>query len=955
MKNLLRIYNRFYIPFLIILFTNQAAKAVEIVNLPLNSTYTNTAASYSAGNSGVVLNTNAGSVEYSGSNGATANSWNAIGKSWHTTAINTSDFYQISVTAQIKSSSSPIGPRDFVIQYSLNNTDWVDVQAVTMPTDLSSINPPISLPVECSFKPTVYLRFITTSTIGIGGRPTQLLGTSSIAGLVVAGAQLVAPTTQTSNIKVIAITPTSITISSSPGGGSGRIILMKDTNSFTTPTNIYNPSANPNYSGTGEQVIFNGTGTALTITVPSSTKEYWFRAYEYAEVLSQRRYLTIPAVGNPKQCLLESIILPTFSNVKLTSAVLGGTITNPPSGTITNRGIFWSTNNNVTVNDNRVTENGTGTGVFTFLVNNLIRSQTIYFKAFVDNLSGTSLSEELSFSNVPVFSGTGNWENSLLWNVKEVPGDANFPIGDYDDCPVINGVCTLSASSPIITNLTVNSGRKLIINPAQCLTSWGTVNNNAGTSGILIKSSSSLPNGSFIFYETGSIQASVEMYSKAFWDTQQYHWQYFGSPVQNTTVGTTFNVSGNRVRKYDESNIDPTGNDIGLWKPSGAGNTMSAGQTLTPVAGYEVVQPTTTTYTFKGNLNSTLIENYPLGYTAGADWQGDNIISNPYTAAINIADITSNNTDGVVYLYNTGSREQWESNTGASTDGESPGQYTASTGAFAGSLGTPSQIPSMQGFLVKATGPGATISLPYYTLVPNNKPQRVRKASSAEVIGTRIDVVALDKNYSDKMWVFCNDKCTRNFDRNYDGYKILGSPSSPQIYAAENDGDYQIDAVEDMNNTYLSFHAGSETKFKLKFTHQNIKSKYNKMFLVDLENNNYTTEITEDGSEYSFTALPSANQQKRFKIIAEQAILTSDNMLNDAENIRLTILRSNILIENDSDNKGQVNVFNMAGVLINSTDVNPKEIKNISNLPSGAYILKTNIGNYKKNQSIIIR
>ena len=120
---------------------------------------------------------------------------------------------------------------------------------------------------------------------------------------------------------------------------------------------------------------------------------------------------------------------------------------------------------------------------------------------------------------------------------------------------------------------------------------------------------------------------------------------------------------------------------------------------------------------------------------------------------------------------------------------------------------------------VKDNVPNSTVNsyfnINYSAVMPNSDPMRIRGAENADsvennennnVVSTVIDVRG--KYSGDKMWIFSKDGATRNFDNGSDGFKISGSALAPQIYAVENDGIYQIDAVADMNNTNIAFQAG---------------------------------------------------------------------------------------------------------------------------------------------------
>jgi hypothetical protein len=117
------------------------------------------------------------------------------------------------------------------------------------------------------------------------------------------------------------------------------------------------------------------------------------------------------------------------------------------------------------------------------------------------------------------------------------------------------------------------------------------------------------------------------------------------------------------------------------------------------------------------------------------------------------------------------------------------------------------------------------------------------------------------------MWIFSNPKYTRAFDNGADGRKMLGSSKVTQLYSMENDGNYQINAVNTLNETYLGFQPGEDTEFKMTFVHQNVDAQYSAVYLVDLVENK-TVDITASGSEYNFTATIVTPAYQRFKIVA---------------------------------------------------------------------------------------
>ena len=647
--------------------------------------------------------------------------------------------------------------------------------------------------------------------------------------------------------------------------------------------------------------------------------------------------LTLSSKGEIK---IDTITINPVTTVKLTSltsATIVATIVAPGS-TITERGICWSTTPGVKITDHKTPEGGLSTGTFTVTLTGLNKSKTIYFMGYYIDETGTFFSVELSFSNKPVFFGFGDWIDPGHWNVQEVPGITP------GDSIIVDGNCTTD-------NLTIDAGTVVTVKPGRALIIRNAIVNNAGASGLIIKSDALNNNGTFAF-KTGSPDATVEMYSKAKWDLYQtdgsrYSWQFFGIPVKTFTMTNAF--SDCFIRKYDETATV----EAGLWINQNSLTPLTSG------TGYEIVQQSPFTYSFSGTLtNENFIQ--PLDYITGTIYPGQHIFGNPYTAAIDISTIGYDaNTENAVYLYNTGTYNQWVDNgsttsTGTTTD---PGQYTVSTPSTIGVLGVPAQIPSMQGFLVKTLGQTAgSITIPYYPGVTfNTDPQRAPGAkviAASEKVATRIDLSG--SHAADCLWIFSDPTCTADFDNGWDGYKMMGATHNPQLYTMEPKGDYQIDAVADINGTYLGFNAGTETEYKLTFTHQNTDKLYPEIYLVDLLENK-TTDITASGSEYLFTATSTPAPVKRFKIVTASDIKTSTPDVGSL----MKIYNSNgvIFVQNQTDHNGCLTLFNMNGVAVKKTDYKANQITTIStsNLLPGAYIAKASTNQEMVTERIIIR
>jgi hypothetical protein len=222
--------------------------------------------------------------------------------------------------------------------------------------------------------------------------------------------------------------------------------------------------------------------------------------------------------------------------------------------------------------------------------------------------------------------------------------------------------------------------------------------------------------------------------------------------------------------------------------------------------------------------------------------------------------------------------------------------------------------------------------------------------------GTRIDVQGT--TYSDVTWIFTLPSCTHNFDNGYDGYKMFSAnPALPQIYVQEPDGSYQIDAIPDVNNTYLTFVAGIDTTYTLTFTSQYLANYYQSLYLVDSVTNQ-TTDIYTSGTTYKFTA-SNKTPIKRFKIVTSIAPVvqpvtpTVEPVVPPIEPVvetvpaptpipKLSITNSNkiITVINLGKDKGKLRIIRDSGKIQKTVDINAKGTTIIdANVPAGNYIL----------------
>ena len=436
------------------------------------------------------------------------------------------------------------------------------------------------------------------------------------------------------------------------------------------------------------------------------------------------------------------------------------------------------------------------------------------------------------------------------------------------------------------------------------------------------------------------------MFSKATWDLNQivnakYKWQFIGIPVQSMNVLPTF--FGGFVRQYNETGRGSGFLETNRWIQLQNNDVMEA------VNGYQIVQPTAKKYEFQGTLYNKSFQK-TLNYTTGSDFPGQHLIGNPYTAAIDISQITFGpNTKQTVYLYNTGTFDSWNafrSNTSADSTSFTSGQYTAIPKETAGSNGLPRQIPSMQAFMVRTLGTtDGMVTVDYNAVRQRNfSIQRTKKNQLASL---RINLIG-EKMDNDVMWLFSHEGTTRNFDNGWDAFKLAGDAGTARIQAVENGINYQINAVPDINETLLSARAGAnDTSYKLRISNENMDSRHQSLYLLDLITNELT-DISAPVTEYFFN-MTNTSSEPRFKILTSAGITTA------LRNTSVQYNNGKLLWPNHSE-ISNIRIYNVQGIEIFRIDPSNLAHNYVDKrLVPGVYLFKTTMyDNTLKSGKIIV-
>jgi uncharacterized protein (TIGR02145 family) len=145
------------------------------------------------------------------------------------------------------------------------------------------------------------------------------------------------------------------------------------------------------------------------------------------------------------------------SNISQTTAKSGGNIISEGIGTITARGICWSTSQSPTISNPHTTD-GTGTGVFTSNLT-VLNSNTLYYvRAYATNSAGTAYGNQVSFTTLA--SGVlPSLTTTTVTNITQTTATSGGNItSDGGTSVTARGVCWSTSQNPTTTDSHTTDG-----------------------------------------------------------------------------------------------------------------------------------------------------------------------------------------------------------------------------------------------------------------------------------------------------------------------------------------------------------------------------------------------------------------------------------------------------------------------------------------------------------------
>lgn len=152
-----------------------------------------------------------------------------------------------------------------------------------------------------------------------------------------------------------------------------------------------------------------------------------------------------------------TVITSTVSDIKSTSAVCGGRVSDSGSCAVTERGVCWSIHRTPTIGDNHTSE-GEGMGSFSCTMMNLSPNTTYHVRAYASNAVGTAYGEERSFKTIAAQGPVVNTADVV--NVTATTAQCGGTVTDSSTCAVtMRGVCWVEGTEyPFVSDNHTSDG-----------------------------------------------------------------------------------------------------------------------------------------------------------------------------------------------------------------------------------------------------------------------------------------------------------------------------------------------------------------------------------------------------------------------------------------------------------------------------------------------------------------
>ncbi|PKP17647.1 MAG: hypothetical protein CVU06_12935, partial [Bacteroidetes bacterium HGW-Bacteroidetes-22] len=390
------------------------------------------------------------------------------------------------------------------------------------------------------------------------------------------------------------------------------------------------------------------------------------------------------------------------------------------------------------------------------------------------------------------------------------------------------------------------------------------------------------------------------------------------SPIASTTFGDVFApMYWNEVwaREYVEL--------TGEWVNHYIADNMVVGM------GYSVQMTTPQTATFTGTLIDANVPATLSNVNPGMDINrvGWNLLGNPFPSAIDWDVFSTGDYDAQVAVWDqagAGNYIYWNGSVGSLTNGI---------------------IPAQNGFFVKTTTDGASLTIPLAAQVHSSQ------AFYKDAVANALELRADGNNYFDATFVHFNENATAAFDSNYDAFKLEGLTTAPQLYSI---ADYKLSInelpFEGNEVVNLGFTCGVAGTYSVTASGMESFSSSTPILLEDLKLN--SLQDLRLNPVYSFNYQVGDNDN-RFKLHFKNATGIDKPTLNG---ITVYSFDRTVVINNTTGLTGEVRIFDLTGRELKDANMSSSTTTRIPlSAAIGTYIVKVTTAQGSVNQKVFIK
>ncbi|MBT7828295.1 MAG: hypothetical protein HN600_17040, partial [Bacteroidetes bacterium] len=464
--------------------------------------------------------------------------------------------------------------------------------------------------------------------------------------------------------------------------------------------------------------------------------------------------------------------------------------------------------------------------------------------------------------------------------------------------------------------LTINSGGLLEVYPNESVNISGTLINNSGISGLVLKSDAT---GTAEMIHSGTVAATVERYVPVTSTAIQH---YLSSPVSAATISC---ILDNGFGNYNAYKYNPaaSGGINDRWERVFSGDAMNFGVGYT--IPYEYTSSIAKTISFSGNLNSS------TNTTAVSNTDGHwNLLGNPYSAPLSVSSFLTANSSviyGAVYYFDD------KGSPYNTTDYAIHNRTTSSQTSYTNGIDGQPYIAIGQGFFVESNAGGSTVTFNPAWRTSGQSP--VFFTPALDPI-QRFYISVTDKNnvYNEILVGFTNE-ATEGFDNMYDAHKLKGNAFlALYSYIDGLDKEYAIQGrpyVVGRDVVKLGIDANTSGHYQFKLNRKENIPAGLKVYLIDKLTD--TKVLLDELTDFDIH-LASATYTDRFELV-----FTYDNLLDIKANIdeNLIQIHGSQLILSDQHIGSDIQLIDLFGRIVNTWN-NAEQQINFSDY-SGCYFV----------------